>query len=242
MVNSNTTNVTSVQENKYCQLKSLSNESSVEQFFIIRLLTDLGYNDAEIKTKESIKKLTIGAGRTKEPYRPNYVCFVESRPRLVIDAKAVNENIDDYVYQCAGYSLALNRKQKGINPVKYFVLSNGKTTKVFDWQEEQPLITLDFNDFRDGTNNFKKLCQLISRNSLALENTEEDTEDEFFELKKPSPDKLNEIFNMCHNIIDSMRNHPLRIGKFRSDTIVPHTKCQTRLIRSYANCNRKTKI
>ena len=40
----------------------------------------------------------------------------------------------------------------------------------------------------------------------------------------------------------SMRNHPLRIGKFRSDTIVPHTKCQTRLIRSYANCNRKTKI
>ena len=42
--------------------------------------------------------------------------------------------------------------------------------------------------------------------------------------------------------IDSMRNHPLRIGKFRSDTIVPHTKCQTRLIRSYANCNRKTKI
>ena len=37
-------------------------------------------------------------------------------------------------------------------------------------------------------------------------------------------------------------DHPLRIGKFRSDTIVPHTKCQTRLIRSYANCNRKTKI
>ena len=42
--------------------------------------------------------------------------------------------------------------------------------------------------------------------------------------------------------LDSMRNHPLRIDKFRSDTIVPHTKCQTRLIRSYVNCNRKTKI
>lgn len=202
MVQPTTDSMGGAQENKYCQLGSLSNESSVEQFFMIRLLTDLGYNDAEIKTKESIEKLIIGAGRKKEPYRPDYVCFVRGKPRLVIDAKAVNEDIDKYIHQCSGYSLALNRKHRGTNPVKYFMLSNGKTTKVFDWQEEDPLITLDFNDFKESVSNFKKLRRLVSRDSLARETQEESVlGDDLFELVKPNPARLNEIFSACHNVI-----------------------------------------
>ena len=58
--------------NKFCRIKDLTNESSVEQFFVIRLLQDLGFKDADIKTKESIDELVISAGgRTKEKYKPS---------------------------------------------------------------------------------------------------------------------------------------------------------------------------
>lgn len=189
-------------ENKYCSLDSLTNESSVEQFFIIRLLTDLGYNDAEIKTKQSITKLTLGKGRKKEHYKPDYVCFAGNKPRIVIDAKSIDENIDNYIYQASSYSLFLNNKYEGIKPVKYFMLSNGKTTKLFNWDEERPIMDLSFSDFKDANINFKKLQDLISRNSIInMNETTEINPDNFFKLNKPDPKELNGIFTACHNLI-----------------------------------------
>ena len=169
---------------------------------MIRLLTDLGYNDAEIKTKQSIDSLTVSTGRKKENYKPDYVCFVENKPRIVIDAKAIGENIDDYTYQCSGYSLALNRKYTGIKPVQYFILSNGKSTKVFHWDEEIPIITLKFNDFQNNNPTFKKLKSLLSRNSI-LKTTKNELQstDNYFKLVKPDPKELNGIFTTCHNLI-----------------------------------------
>ena len=38
-------------ENKYCRLADLTNEASVESFFLLRLLKDLGYKDDEIRTR-----------------------------------------------------------------------------------------------------------------------------------------------------------------------------------------------
>ena len=40
--------------------------------------------------------------------------------------------------------------------------------------------------------------------------------------------------------IENMRNPPVHIDKFRSGTIASHIKCQTRLIRSCTDWNRKT--
>ena len=39
------------QENLYCRLDSLSNEASVERFFVDRMLGDLGYKDNQIQPK-----------------------------------------------------------------------------------------------------------------------------------------------------------------------------------------------
>ena len=43
------------------------------------------------------------------------------------------------------------------------------------------------------------------------------------------------------DIIENMRNPPVHIDKFRSGTIASHIKCQTRLIRSCTDWNRKQK-
>jgi len=43
-------------KNKYCDIKNLNNEDSVENFFLDRVIKDLKFKDEEIKTKQSIKQ------------------------------------------------------------------------------------------------------------------------------------------------------------------------------------------
>jgi type I restriction enzyme M protein len=91
--------------NKYCRSDDLSNEASVEQFFVARLLVDLGYDDREIKPKTALAELLVGKGRKKEPYKPDFLVYGGRIPRWIIDAKATTENPDDFVDQGAGYCL-----------------------------------------------------------------------------------------------------------------------------------------
>ena len=58
--------------NIYCRFADLSNEASVETFFLSRLLKDLGYKDSQIKTKESLRTLIVGRGHKQEKYKPDY--------------------------------------------------------------------------------------------------------------------------------------------------------------------------
>jgi type I restriction enzyme M protein len=82
------------QVNLYCRLDDLTNEASVETFFISRLLKDLGYADSQIQTKKSLEALTVARGHKREKYKPDYALTVKRVPRCVIDAKGIDENID----------------------------------------------------------------------------------------------------------------------------------------------------
>ena len=59
--------------NMFCSRNDLRNEASVETFFVDRLLKSLNYPDSKIILKESLDRIHIGRGRTKEKYRPDYV-------------------------------------------------------------------------------------------------------------------------------------------------------------------------
>lgn len=112
--------------NKYCALRDLTNESAVEQFFVIRLLKDLGFDDSEILTKTSIKELVIGRGRKKENYKPDYAIKLKNKVRLLIDAKDPKESVDSYFYQISGYALNINQEYDSAEkPVKLCILTNG---------------------------------------------------------------------------------------------------------------------
>src|SRR4051812_29528536 len=91
--------------NKFCSSTDLSNEASVESFFVLRLLADLGYADREIWTKQSIQRHRIPKGSRTELYKPDYVLVCDDVPRWLIDAKSTDERIEDYTYQGAGYAL-----------------------------------------------------------------------------------------------------------------------------------------
>lgn len=186
-------------KNKYCEKKELVDESDVEQFFIIRLLSDLGFKDKDIKTKKSISDLLVGKGSKKESHKPDYVCFVRGKPRIVIDAKDPKENIDNFIYQTSGYSLSLNQKYSDENPVMYFILTNGIIFKLFEWDNEIPILCLNFEDFIEDNSKFNKLKDLISYLSFSKDKIKLHTEG--FEFIRPETKELEGIFRACHNLI-----------------------------------------
>src|ERR1700685_1076687 len=80
--------------NIYCRRADLGNDASVEYRFVSRLLRDLGYKDSQIKTKESLQTIAVSrGGRKTERYKPDYALMIRGRPRCIVDAKAVTEEI-----------------------------------------------------------------------------------------------------------------------------------------------------
>jgi len=184
-------------KNIFCKKNNLANEDSVEKFFLDRLIKKLGYKDANIKTKVSIKKMAIGKGSKKVNYKPDYVLYKNKKPRIVIDAKSTKEDIDEYLYQTSGYSLALNQIFKNDDPVKYFILSNGIVTKIYQWNEGSPILTLQFEDFEINNQKYKKLVDLISYDGMEVEEKRTD----IFKFEKISTNEIEGVFSACHNLI-----------------------------------------
>ena len=110
--------------NNYCESTALSNEASVEIFFTNRLITDLGYTDAEIKPKTAIDAVRVPRGHKRELYKPDYLLVCAGQPRWLVEVKATDERIEDFTYQGAGYALQINRRHKA-RPLRYYMLTNG---------------------------------------------------------------------------------------------------------------------
>lgn len=182
-------------KNLFCEKNLLESEDNVEKLFLDRLIRELGFKDSDIKTKESISKLTVGKGSKKEKYKPDYVLYKEKKPVIVIDAKSTKENVDDFIYQASGYSLSINQKYKKENPVKYFVLSNGMITKVFNWDEEKPILEIKFEEFNKENKNYEKLESILAYSVVSYEKKGE------FEFKELPKNQVDGKFNACHNLI-----------------------------------------
>ena len=189
------------QSNKYCRSTDLTNEASVETFFVNRLLADLGYRDSEIKTKQSIQQLRVPRGRQAELYRPDYLLVAKTSPRWLIDAKSTDERIEDYTYQCAGYALQINRKYED-RPLRYFMLTNGLLTRVFMWDQEEAVLSLRFGDFVDGNTRFRTLTKLLGASVVRAGWKDRPVPGTaVHRLAKPNMDVVKKAFLRCHRII-----------------------------------------
>ena len=153
--------VTPQYANKYCESTALSNEASVETFFVGRLLTDLGYTDAEIKPKTAVDPVRVPRGRKRELYKPDYLLVCTMQPRWLVEVKATGERIEDFTYQGAGYALQINRKHEA-RPLRYYMLTNGFLTRVYIWDQEEAILSLRFSDFVEGNAKFEALTRLLA--------------------------------------------------------------------------------
>jgi type I restriction enzyme M protein len=190
-------------KNLFCQREDLVNEAAVEAFFLSRLLSDLGYSNGQIKTKTSIDSYTVAQGSRRTKYKPDYVLVVGGLPRCVIDAKAPDESLDEWIEQCSGYCLALNRKFTDRDPVKFFVLSNGIATHVYEWNREEPILTLDFADFEWGNPKYQQLkAQIGSTHIVAQAQTPvSSTPHALLDFVRPTPERARQLFSICHKVI-----------------------------------------
>lgn len=187
--------------NLFCKKSNLTNESSVEQFFVIRLLKFLGYRDSQIKTKTSIKSLAIGRGSKKENYKPDYAIKLKGKVRFIIDAKDPKEKLEEWIHQPSGYSLALNQKDSKEDSVRYFILTNGNKFDFFQWNNEKPLIRLNFDDFSHGNKKFIQLQKIMSKDAMFKQIETPLEKEVIFEFEKPDLKELEGIFRACHNLI-----------------------------------------
>lgn len=191
-------------ENKYCKSADLTNEASVESFFVLRLLADLGYHDAEIRPKNSIEELRVPKGRKREPYRPDFLLVAEGKPRWLIDAKATSEKIEEWTHQCAGYSLLINRKYED-RPLRFYMLTNGLLTRVYKWDQEEAVLSLRFSDFKAGNTKYKALVDLLAATGVRawMPPTTSPTGGGGggHALLRPTMDAVKRVFSRCHQII-----------------------------------------
>lgn len=192
-------------QNKYCKSSDLSNEASVESFFVLRLLADLGYEDSEICPKKAVDELTIAKGRKRELYRPDYLLVCKKEPRWIIDAKSVDERIEDWTYQCAGYSLAINRRYKE-KPLHFYMLTNGLLTRVYWWDQEDAVLSLRFSDFVDANPKYEALRRLLGADVMRASEQRAEHPKESHLLTRPSIQEVKRAFERCHRIIWESEN------------------------------------
>lgn len=187
-------------KNKYCKKADLRNESDVEQSFVRRLIEDLGYSDAEIRSKETLSKLTVGGlrGMSQQLYRPDFAIKVINKILWIVEAKSPNEALDKHFWQPTAYCRLLNGEYRGENPTEYFLLTNGLQTRLFKWDENDPTLTLNFEDFEIGNKKFERFQLLLHRKNIR---TGSEIHKEKFQLFKASLKEINAVFAWCHQHI-----------------------------------------
>lgn len=190
-------------KNIFCDRADLGNEASVETFFVARILKDFGFKDSQIRTKESLDSLVVPVGgRKTQKYKPDYALIVKSAPRCIVDAKATGERLEDWIPQCSGYCLGLNQKFSKGNPVRYFVLSNGLRTLLYEWDSADPVLDMDFADFEWGNQKYERLKVLLSPKNIVSSDAQGASEQRGrFALMKPTSERARQLFAQCHKAI-----------------------------------------
>lgn len=184
-------------KNMFCKIADLTNEASVESFFISKLLEDLGYKPDNIKPKVSIKQEKMANGAKSYYYKPDYVIHKNNVDLLVIDAKSTKEHIEDYVEQCVHYCIILNRDHRTI---RFFMLSNGIKTALYSLESSVPVLELAFWDFEVGNEKYEKLRKFINLSALIDTNTVSSTE-KYITIKRVNKEEAQKVFLSCHKYI-----------------------------------------
>jgi len=184
--------------NLFCNSANLVNEADVEQNFVRRLLEHLGYTDGQIKPKNALTQLSVGAiGKKEALYRPDFALKVAGKVRWVVEAKAPKEGLDEHYWQPRSYCSLINGQYQNENPVKYFVLTNAKETRLYKADVNKPVMTLAFSDFKTGNQIFAKFIALLKPDKFG----KPEQEIVGFELSKRSIAEVNAAFAWCHQEI-----------------------------------------
>lgn len=160
----------------FCEKESLVTESDVEQKFIYAFLTSpapigFGLNDTQILTKHVLRQQIIGKGQSQKYYYPDYLICIRGIPVCVIEAKKPNEGLENAYAEARLYAAEVNSQfPHNINSCKYIIVCNGNETWVGYFDQAEPIIKLNFDDFSiENTKyvDFLRFCSVEKMNAIA---------------------------------------------------------------------------
>lgn len=187
-------------QNKFCKLASLRNESDVEQFLVLPILAELGFTSEYLETKATIPAASIGKGKKKRSYIPDYQGYTrknKQKPVLIVDAKSPNESVDEGVGDAQLYASVIRRRMETPKPEQFCIGANGHKLIVKHYDSDTALHDLDFADFVDGNQKYEDFKRHLSRNGAAYKSAPSDD----FVFKKPEVAEIRSLFEAAHDVI-----------------------------------------
>ena len=97
--------------------------------------------------------------------------------------------------------MLLNGEFNDSNPTKFYMLTNGKKTRIYRWDRNAPEIELDFSDFVEGNSKYEQLKNLVSWGNIVTGNDGQAQRDCDFCIVKESLSEVNSAFAWCHQHI-----------------------------------------
>ena len=189
-------------ENKFCKLGNLRNESDVEQFLVAPLLEDLGYGADYVETKTTITEASIGKAKSRKRYVPDYLAYTSRskvKPVLIIDAKHPSESAEEGVRDAQLYASVIRRKMASPKSEPYCMGTNGNRVIVKNFDSDEVLHSLTFFELVDENPTYQALRAEISRDSLSVILPLKQANG--FEFRSVKPVELPAILEVCHRSI-----------------------------------------
>lgn len=146
-----------------------SNESDVEQKFIFPLLTTelphgLGYHSSDVKTKNSLRKLSIDKSGKKKLYYPDYAIVLDGVPSLIIEVKAPGADLEEALREARLYASEINSQYRNaINPCSRIMASDGNELLCGYWDQNEHTINVSRHNLDPTDEEYGALLDFISK-------------------------------------------------------------------------------
>lgn len=186
--------------NLFCDHSDLRNEADVEQNFARRLIESLGYSDKAIRPKAALEALSIGDVGEAERHRPDFAMKAAGHIRWLLEAKSPTERVDRHFKQANEYCEAINNSYSSARPVRFFVLTNGLETNVYEPGKSQPVLALGFRDFDNANANYRQFADMLHRSAFSTGRSNP-VNQRMIHFSKPSIAEVNHVFAKCHQHI-----------------------------------------
>jgi type I restriction enzyme M protein len=174
----------------------LSTEAEVETRLLAKLFRDLEYPDNHILPKKRLKPLVIHDGSKRKTVETDFLLLGnDNSAKVIVEAKDPKINVQLAWGQAASYALSYNRDKKDNEKIKWLLISNGHITSLFSHDSDVPTVTLRLSDFASGSPPYVTLRSHIKFKSVSP------VEVGGIPFKSIPPDKLNQLFLQCHDLV-----------------------------------------
>ena len=95
----------------------------------------------------------------------------------------------------------INSRHTDDDPVRYFLLTNGSTSRVYEWNRDDCILELGFADFSPGNEKYRQLRDILCADRFAKGGGTREAEGPVHRLRRESIDRVNADFAWCHQYI-----------------------------------------